>query len=59
MVKTLKNSMVNGQTTEKNWSKFWPVVAAVTMESIRVTPTWYLFLPYGFIGCGLGLVEYY
>jgi len=29
-----KISVVNGQTAEKSRSKFWPAVAAVTMESI-------------------------
>ena len=30
--------MANGQTAKESWSKFWPVVAAVTIESIGWHP---------------------
>ena len=38
-----KISVVNGQTAEKSLSKFWPVVAAVTRESMGVTPPWCMY----------------
>jgi len=38
MVKALKISMVNSQTIEKSWSKFWHAITAVTTESMAVTP---------------------
>jgi len=38
MVKAPKSRVVNGQSAEKSWSKFWPAVAAVTIESMEVTP---------------------
>jgi len=38
MFKAPKVSMVNGLTAEKNWSKFWPAVSTVTIESNGVPP---------------------
>jgi len=42
MAKAPNISVVNGQTPEKSWSKFWPGVAAVTIESMGVTPPLWL-----------------
>jgi len=38
MVKAPKISMVNSQNTKKSWPRFDLVVAAVTIESMGVTP---------------------
>ena len=41
-----KISVVNDQTAEESQSKFWPMVAAVTIESMGVTPPWVLMFPW-------------